>query len=250
MPSSTRPPLEPLEARRLFAAIGLGRHVLTVTGTGGVANTITVGLSADGLSVVATDGYQTGRGQVTTPRLLSRTFPLSRGIRLVRIQGGGGNDTITIDQTNGSFPIPAKINGGAGDDSISGGDEPDRIDGQGGSDTIRGGGGNDILFGGKDSDALYGGPGNDYLAGEGNNDLLQGDDGNDTIHDAVGPDTVLGGAGADRFEIHSLKRDTFNDYNAAEDKLKIIDAPKRGNNDDDNGLGNVLGDLFPISSFF
>ena len=244
----TRPLVEPLETRRLYAAIGFGRHVLTVTGGGRTANVVTVGLSADGTAVVATDAYQVGHGAVTSPAIVSKSFPLSGDIRLIRIRGGGAADTITVDQTNGSFTIPALISGGGGDDTITCGDEPDRVFGNAGSDSINGGGGNDQLFGGASADALVGGDGDDYLAGQGGHDLMQGDAGQDTLHDAAGPDTVFGGAGADVFQIHSLKREKANDFDKAEDKLRLIAAPGRfTNNDDDDG---GLGDLFPISSFF
>ena len=246
MPLPTRPPLESLEARRLFAAITFGGHTLTVTGSGSIGNTITVGLAPGGQSVVATVAYDTGGGMTATPHLISKTVALS-GLKRLHITGSAGADTITIDQTNGSFTVPATITGGAGNDTITCGDEPDRVYGDAGSDSINGGAGNDFLFGGKGADALIGGPGNDYLAGDGNTDYLEGDAGNDTLHDAVGPDTVLGGTGDNVFEIHSLKRDADNDFDPSTDKLKLIAAPGHGDDNDDTG---ILGQLFPISSFF
>ena len=89
---------------------------------------------------------------------------------LIQLLGQGGNDTISLDETNGALP-------GA---------------------ELFGGDGNDILTGGSGNDLLFGGSGNDILFGKGGDDQLFGDDGNDTIIGGAGNDQMFGGAGNDR----------------------------------------------------
>src|ERR1019366_2821435 len=114
-----KPVLEFLESRRLFAGIALSHTVLNVVGSS-AANTITVGLSPDQQSVVATISFQTPRGG---PQQITHSFPAA-GIREVIIRGGPAADLITVDQSNGSFTIPTLIFAGSGNDSVYGGDEP------------------------------------------------------------------------------------------------------------------------------
>ncbi|UGX98871.1 calcium-binding protein [Bradyrhizobium barranii subsp. barranii] len=108
----------------------------------------------------------------------------------IDIFGQGGDDTITVNESNG--PMPAvHIFGGDGNDRITGGSGADLLFGQAGDDTIKGGGGNDLLFGGAGNDTLDGGSGDNQLFGEAGNDLMiwnpgggtnlfEGGDGNDT----------------------------------------------------------------------
>ena len=73
----------------------------------------------------------------------------------IRIDGYAGNDTITS---------------GAGNDTINGGD---------GNDTIDAGGGDDIIDGGNGDDRIDGGAGNDIITGGSGNDNMTGGDGDD-----------------------------------------------------------------------
>ena len=214
-----QPPVEPLEGRLLRAAVSFANHVLTVTGTAGVGNTVVVGLSVDGQSVVATDTVTKGTGTGSHLVTVTKSVPLRRKVRALRITTGGGNDSITIDQTYGSFTIRTTIVAGGGNDTVQGGDEPDHIFGNAGDDLLAGGGGPDIIRGGA---------------------------GNDTLHDASGPDTVLGGAGRNLFQIHSPKRDIDTDFNKTFDTLQVIPAPYQ--TDSSTTIGDILGGLFPISS--
>src|SRR5262245_12186216 len=81
---------------------------------------------------------------------------------LIQVFGQGGNDTITINETNGPMPA-ANLFGGAGNDTLTGGSGNDMLFGQSGNDTLLGKGGNDLLFGGDDNDTLTGGDGNDQM---------------------------------------------------------------------------------------
>src|SRR5215475_5887126 len=102
---------------------------------------------------------------------------------LIQVFGTGGNDTITLDESNGALPA-AQLFGGAGNDTLTGGSGGDMLFGQSGNDTLLGKGGNDLLFGGA---------GNDTLIGD-DSDLMEGGDGNDTAE-------VNGGNGAETFTI-------------------------------------------------
>ena len=123
---------------------------------------------------------------------------------LLQVFGQGGNDVITLDESNGALP-PANLFGGAGNDTLTGGSGNDLIFGQDGDDTLSGRGGFDLLFGGAGNDVLTGGDGDDQMFGEAgddrmiwnpgdDSDLMEGGDGNDTAE-------VNGGNGAEVFTI-------------------------------------------------
>ena len=84
---------------------------------------------------------------------------------LEMVDGGGGDDTLTVDSQvdNG-----VELNGGAGNDTITGGDGDDMLDGGEGMDSLVGGAGNDMLDGGAGMDTLTGGDGSDtFMWGDG-----------------------------------------------------------------------------------
>ena len=113
---------------------------------------------------------------------------------VITINGGDGNDTLTVNAPVDSIGV-ALLSGGGGDDVLTG---PDT------GDTLSGGDGNDVLIGGKGADDLNGGAGNDQFVwnnGDGD-DVNTGGDGNDltvvsgnpTLGDAftLGPDPLAG----------------------------------------------------------
>jgi len=122
------------------------------------------------------------------------------------IQGFGqaGNDTITLNESNGALPA-AQLFGGAGNDVLTGGSGNDLLFGQSGNDTLLGKGGNDFLFGGADNDTLTGGDGDDQVFGEGGNDRMIWNPGDDTDLNEGGANTdtteVNGGNGAETFTV-------------------------------------------------
>src|SRR5262245_3872060 len=89
----------------------------------------------------------------------------------IQIFGLGGNDTLSLDETNGPLPR-ANIFGGTGNDTLIGGAAADLLFGQSGNDTLLGKGGADILFGGTGNDTLTGGAANDQVFGELGNDRM------------------------------------------------------------------------------
>jgi Ca2+-binding RTX toxin-like protein len=123
---------------------------------------------------------------------------------LIEVFGQGGNDTISLDESNGALPA-ANLFGGAGNDTLNGGSGADMLFGQSGNDILNGKGGNDLLFGGDGNDVMDGGTGDDQLFGGAGNDrmvwnpgggtdLFEGGDGTDTAE-------VNGGNGAEVFTI-------------------------------------------------
>ncbi|MGA9034900.1 MAG: calcium-binding protein [Pseudolabrys sp.] len=123
---------------------------------------------------------------------------------LIQLFGQGGDDTITVDETNGPMPA-AQLFGGNGNDTLTGGSGNDLLFGQSGNDTLLGKGGNDQLFGGDGNDVLTGGTGDDQVFGQAGNDRMiwNPGDGSDLFEGGDGTDTaeVNGGNGAENFTI-------------------------------------------------
>src|SRR5262249_8217304 len=84
--------------------------------------------------------------------------------RRILINGGGGNDTLSLNEANGALPA-ASIVGGDGNDTLIGGS---------GSDLISGGPGNDTAFLGAGDDTFV------WNAGDGI-DVVDGGAGSDTV---------------------------------------------------------------------
>lgn len=137
---------------------------------------------------------------------------------LIRVNGGDGNDVITLDETNGPLPA-AQFFGGDGNDTLTGGSGNDSLFGQDGNDSLFGGAGNDLLSGGDGNDFIAGGAGNDTLIGGDGNDFVDGDQGADVAFlgagndifrwdQGDGSDVVHGGSGTDEM--------VFNGFAAAE----------------------------------
>ena len=116
----------------------------------------------------------------------------------IEMFGLAGDDTITLDESNGALPS-AQLFGGDGNDILTGGSSGDLLFGQNGNDTLLGKGGNDLLFGGAGNDTLTGGTGDDQVFGEAGNDRMiwNPGDGNDLLEGGDGTDTaeVNGGNG-------------------------------------------------------
>jgi Ca2+-binding RTX toxin-like protein len=115
------------------------------------------------------------------------------GTRTVIVNGGDGNDSITVAAKSTEL-ASSGLNGDGGDDVVTGPDS---------NDTLTGGEGNDRLVAGKGDDLMTGGAGNDTLVwnqGDGS-DRANGDAGNDgaevngapTLGDAFTLDPVVGG---------------------------------------------------------
>lgn len=132
------------------------------------------------------------------------------------LDGGTGNDTVSLDFIPGAVGITLNDNGtssttgfssvvrnfenvigNAEANTITGNSAANLLDGGGGNDTLSGGGGNDTLLGGAGADLLAGGTGDDLLDGGIGNDTLNGDAGNDTLLGGADNDLLNGGTGND-----------------------------------------------------
>ena len=173
-----------------FFSPGLG--VLTVFGDS-LDNTIEVSRDAAG-QIQVNGGAVTVRGG--TPTVANTAN--------IQLFGLGGNDQLSLNETNGALPR-SSIFGGAGNDTLTGGSAADLLFGQSGNDTLLGKGGFDFLFGGADSDTLTGGDGDDQVFGESGNDRMIWNPGDDTDlnEGGAGDDTVEvnGGGGAETFTV-------------------------------------------------
>jgi Ca2+-binding RTX toxin-like protein len=169
-------------------AVGL----LSVTGDA-QANTITISRDAAG-HILVNGGAVTVRGGTTTVANTTR----------ISVFGLDGNDTISLDETNGALP-KAQLFGGGGNDTLIGGSGADLLFGEAGNDNLNGKGGDDLLFGGAGDDVLTGGAGNDQVFGQAGNDVMiwNPGDGTDLNEGGDGIDTVQvnGGNGAENFTV-------------------------------------------------
>ncbi len=174
------------------ASFNSGTGLLSVFGDN-LDNTITTSRNAAGGILVDGGAVSIVGGQPTVANTAE-----------IEVFGQGGNDTISLDETNGALPR-AELFGGAGNDVLIGGSGNDLLFGQAGNDTLLGKGGNDLLFGGDGNDVLTGGDGDDQMFGEAgddrmiwnpgdDSDLMEGGDGNDTAE-------VNGGNGAEIFTV-------------------------------------------------
>jgi Ca2+-binding RTX toxin-like protein len=122
----------------------------------------------------------------------------------IQVFGGGGNDTIRLDESNGALP-GAQLFGEKGNDTLIGGSGNDQLFGGTGNDILLGKGGDDLLFGGSGDDTLTGGAGSDQMFGQAGNDRMiwNPGDGSDLMEGGDGIDTaeVNGGNGAETFTL-------------------------------------------------
>src|SRR5688572_13649202 len=152
--------VENLEQRQLFAVVAtFGASTLSVFGDN-LDNNITVSRNAAGNILVNGGAVAVAGG---TPTVANTA--------LIQVFGQGGNDTITLSETNGALPR-ANLFGGAGNDTLTGGSGGDQIFGQAGNDTLLGKAGADFLFGGTENDTLTGGDADDQVFGESGNDRM------------------------------------------------------------------------------
>ncbi len=159
----------------------------------GIANTVTVSRNAAGTILINGGAVAVQGGQ-----------PTVANTGLIQAFGLGGNDNLSLDESNGALPA-AHLFGGAGNDTVIGGSGADQLFGQGDNDNLLGRGGSDLLFGGAGNDTLTGGDGDDQMFGGAGNDRMiwnPGDD-SDLMEGGAGIDTaeVNGGNGAEVFTI-------------------------------------------------
>jgi Ca2+-binding RTX toxin-like protein len=128
---------------------------------------------------------------IATVNGFSATFDMDDFDEILLV-GHAHNDRITV-----TGELPVRMEGGAGNDTLTGGDTVDELFGDSGDDRIFGRGGGDFLFGGFGRDVLDGGDDSDS-------------------HIAIGDnvaDTVIGGPGDEDF----ARVDTVDEHSGIED---------------------------------
>jgi Ca2+-binding RTX toxin-like protein len=143
---------------------------LRITGDGG-SNGITLKLSIDEARIELWDGL-----------LFVSDFQRAL-FTTILVDAGGGNDTVTIDETVAVFTDTeiTTINGGDGNDTINGGVGSEMIHGGPGHDTIDAGRGNDTLWGDAGIDHFIWSAGNGFIVPTDGNDVIDGGDDQDTL---------------------------------------------------------------------
>ncbi|UII59792.1 calcium-binding protein [Xanthomonas translucens pv. translucens] len=131
-------------------------------------------------------------------------------------------DGITWDQAH--IKAHTTTLGTAANDTLVGyASGPNRMQGLAGNDTITGGGNDDVLDGGEDNDTLSGDAGADSLLGGVGGDVLNGDAGDDTLIGGAGNDTLNGGAGNDTFVFsRGFGQDVLNQNDSASSRLDTV----------------------------
>ena len=188
--------------------------------------TMTIDLASEESVALSLDGAVDPRGIVVTPADPSCAGFNTGTVTTIQVNGSGGNETVTIDQT-GTAPFPHQntvsidlalgdgadsvvitgqstadaIGFGANGISLDAGGTPD-VTGLGTVErpTVNAGGGDDTVSGRED-----GGLGGVFatalsIDGEAGNDALTGGDANDEISGGSGIDTLRGGAGGDTLD--------------------------------------------------
>ncbi|QEL20815.1 beta strand repeat-containing protein [Limnoglobus roseus] len=233
------PSLVGLEAREVPAVVATftpSAGVLSVFGDN-LDNTITVSRNAAGTILVNGGAVNVVGGTPTVANTAQ-----------IQVFGQGGNDVITLSETNGALP-KANLFGGAGNDVLTGGSGNDLLFGQAGNDTLLGKGGFDFLFGGTENDTLTGGDADDQVFGEAGDDRLIWNPGDDTDlnEGGAGTDTVEvnGGNGAEAFTVTANgTRVRFDRVNPAPFSLDIGTSEKlvvnaNGGDDTFSATGNL-----------
>lgn len=178
----------------------------TLSNSDGFDTVVVSGNGASNAFIVGKDAFN----QLTV-REGSATLVVTSSVTSVSINGGTGDDSITIGNLNGVVPTLLTVAGGVGDDTLSaagatigsirlsldGGVGNDSITGSSGNDTLLGGDGDDIVSGGLGNDSLIGGAGQDRMNGDVGDDSLDGGDGDDSLRGFDGNDSLVGGEGSD-----------------------------------------------------
>ena len=160
----------------------LSDGLLAVEGTN-ADDRIALRLQAGNPAILQVDLGDDGSAEFSIPRV---------GVERLSIDGGNGDDSVRIDESNGVFTdaIATTVDGGNGNDRLVGG---------AGAVTIRGGNGDDVLIGGAGVETLIGGNGDDSIDGNKGNDVGLLGNGNDTFvwDPGDGSDIVEGQNGTD-----------------------------------------------------
>jgi Ca2+-binding RTX toxin-like protein len=116
-----------------------------------------------------------------------------------------------------------------------------KLDGDAGNNTITGGVSRDYLSGGDGNDTLYGLAGADMLDGGDGNDTLYGGDGNDLLIGGAGTNTLVGGKGDDFYRLSSITDTITEVAGEGYDTVQLDTAFIAGHTAANGGIPYVLG---------
>lgn len=178
-------------------AVNVATHTIDLTN--GMPHVVVIqddGISGNGLSEVVIDGVAS-TFEIPTSTLVINGGDGDDSISIVgldstftgqvAVNGNEGNDSVDAS----AITVSTRLNGGVGADLLIGGAGADVLNGGAGDDTISGNAGADTIRGGSGRDMLDGGSGDDRLDGQGSSgDILTGGIGNDYIDGGAGVDTI------------------------------------------------------------
>ena len=174
------------------AQFNIGHGVLSVFGDNN-DNTIVVSRDAAG-DILVNGGAVDVHGPAATVDNVAR----------IRVFAAAGDDTVSLDETNGPLP-GADIFGGTGNDRLTGSSAADQLFGESGDDILTGGRGDEFLSGGAGNDFVDGNQGADTAVLGDGADVFQWDpgDGSDVVDGDAGRDVMLfnGAAIGERFDV-------------------------------------------------
>jgi hypothetical protein len=156
-------------------------------------------------------------------------------VSAIDVSMGAGNDTVKIDDTDGSFTgsIPTTISGGPGNDMLIGGAGAETFQGGAGDDTVIGGRGNDIasLGGGNDTFVWNPGDGSDVVGGGLGTDTMQFNGAN------VGENFTLAASGRHMTLLRNVGNVTMDTGGVEEVDLRVLGSSDNITVDDLSGTG-------------
>lgn len=185
--------------------------VLQAFSPGGIATipeNVVVGVVLNGRGqIFGVPGMDQGGSRIQALPARPDSNSITRGLRLIQVDGLDGDDVLSLDGTGVDFSafaansgvnsasamnVSSLLLGGPGNDALSGG---------AGNDTMLGGAGDDLLVGRAGHDQLFGGIGNDQFRSQDNeSDTVNGGRGRDFLFDSdegSSGDTVISIEGAE-----------------------------------------------------
>ncbi len=176
-----------------------------------VPGTNTLAILGDNSNNVISVGRNSAGGLVINNGAVRISGASNSNPSRISIFGFGGNDTLTIDETNGKMP-QAFLIGGSGDDTLIGGSGIDFLFGESGNDRVDGNGGNDVAWLGDGDDTFIWDPGD-------------------------GSDRIEGGAGLDRLIFNGSNGNEVFDVSANGSRLRLF-----------RDLGNIVMDTGSVEA--
>ena len=169
----------------------------TAAGLGCMVSGHTISCPAAGVSDVTIEGGS-GDDRLT----IDPTVGSSSSVSFIELQGNAGNDMLTnnssvsatVDYSAAAAGVVVDFGSGVASQDGDGGQDVlaniENVNGSAQGDSITGDGNDNVINGGSGNDTLIGGGGNDLISGGNGNDFLAGNGGNDELDGGNGIDMV------------------------------------------------------------